>query len=354
MPAGTGLVGAALQGHLTLSIGATIDGHAVLRAPAGLISVEAKRWQARAPAQAPLRRRRDRRGHVIRRLPRPAGRPLPRAAAHARRPGRGPGEHRPRAARSRRGRRAAGRALAPVALLRAADPRRSDRHDRRLRLRRSVDAVRRSRRGPARHARVHDPRAPRGLPLARGTARRGPDGAAARRDRARPVLARRKRRRARARPARRRRAGLLAALQVPAGALRGRAPRARVRAAPPLAGVSRVGASCTEGSGRSPSAGPSPRTSPVRPRLCRRAISRSPSRRAGWPAGRPAISFAMRLRSCRAKWGVEAPISWRTSSTVTSRAMLAAGVFGFAHAASPRPIRSAAQQLLRGRPACGG
>ena len=49
------------------------------------------------------------------------------------------------------------------------------------------------------------------------------------------------------------------------------------------------------------------------------AISRSPSTRAGWSGGRPAIRFRIRLRSWSAKWGVEAPISWRTSSTVGSR-----------------------------------
>ena len=55
-----------------------------------------------------------------------------------------------------------------------------------------------------------------------------------------------------------------------------------------------------------------------KPSFCRRAISRSPSIRAGWSSGRPRISRAMRLRICSAKCGVEAPISWRTSSTVTS------------------------------------
>ena len=50
-----------------------------------------------------------------------------------------------------------------------------------------------------------------------------------------------------------------------------------------------------------------------------RAISRSPSTRAGWSGGRPATRFWIRLRIWSAKWGVEAPISWRTSSTVGSR-----------------------------------
>ena len=46
----------------------------------------------------------------------------------------------------------------------------------------------------------------------------------------------------------------------------------------------------TDGSGRSPSSAGSPRTSPVKPSSVRRAISRSPSMRAGWSAGRPLIS----------------------------------------------------------------
>ena len=46
----------------------------------------------------------------------------------------------------------------------------------------------------------------------------------------------------------------------------------------------------------------------------------------------PAISRAMRLRICSAKCGVEAPMSWRTSSTVTSWSALPAdGTLGFAH-----------------------
>ena len=39
----------------------------------------------------------------------------------------------------------------------------------------------------------------------------------------------------------------------------------------------------------------------------------------GPPAAAPRISLRIRLRSCSAKCGVEAPISWRTSSTVTAR-----------------------------------
>src|ERR1700744_5746102 len=62
-----------------------------------------------------------------------------------------------------------------------------------------------------------------------------------------------------------------------------------------------------------------PRTSPVKPSRSRRAISVSPRTRAGSPAGSGAISVRMRLRSCSAKCGVELPISWRTSSTVTGR-----------------------------------
>ena len=78
------------------------------------------------------------------------------------------------------------------------------------------------------------------------------------------------------------------------------------------------------------------------PRRCSRgatsrAISRSPSVRAGWSAGRPSISFAIRLRSCSAKCGVEAPMSWRTSSTVTSwPGALRAGCSNFAHGLSSR------------------
>src|SRR4029079_6991472 len=53
------------------------------------------------------------------------------------------------------------------------------------------------------------------------------------------------------------------------------------------------------------------------PRRSRRAISTSPSRRAGSSSGRPAIRVRMRLRSWRAKCGVEAPISCRTSATDT-------------------------------------
>ena len=169
----------------------------------------------------------------------------------------------------------------------------------------AVDAVRRPRRGRDRHARVHDPRAPQRLPLARGAA-------GGRADRPRCTAA------SRSRCSRSARRGavlvlaplvvdvprLLAALQDAARALRGRAPRARVRAAAGAeAGRLSARRRLSEGSGRSPSAGPSPRASPRQPELCRRAISRSPSRRAGWPAGRPAISFAMRLRSCRAKCG---------------------------------------------------
>ena len=85
----------------------------------------------------------------------------------------------------------------------------------------------------------------------------------------------------------------------------------------PRLGSGPGGDASSEGSGRSPGA-PSPRVSPVSPRLSRRAISRSPSTRAGCPSASPAISRAMRLRSCRAKWGVEAPINSRTSSTLTS------------------------------------
>ena len=67
------------------------------------------------------------------------------------------------------------------------------------------------------------------------------------------------------------------------------------------------------------------------PSRSRRAISRSPSMRAGWSAGRPGIRRAMRSRICRAKCGVEAPISWRTSSTDLVAGRLADGALGFAH-----------------------
>ena len=79
------------------------------------------------------------------------------------------------------------------------------------------------------------------------------------------------------------------------------------------------GAAVTDGSGARPSSPGWPRTSPVRPRP---RGGRSRARPRCGRGGRPAAarsSLAMRLRSCSAKCGVEAPISWRTSSTVTSR-----------------------------------
>ena len=39
----------------------------------------------------------------------------------------------------------------------------------------------------------------------------------------------------------------------------------------------------------------------------------------------------MRFRSCSAKCGVEAPMSWRTSSTVTSWPARRGWILGFAH-----------------------
>src|SRR3954453_17920420 len=78
------------------------------------------------------------------------------------------------------------------------------------------------------------------------------------------------------------------------------------------------GGALTDGSGGRPSPASTPRPSPEYPSCVRRAISRSPSTRAGWPGGRPAMSRAIRLRICSAKCGVDAPMSWRTSSRVTS------------------------------------
>ena len=99
------------------------------------------------------------------------------------------------------------------------------------------------------------------------------------------------------------------------------APLTSGGATPPAgasAGTRGVGSSSpSDGSARWPSWKPSPRISPVTPRRSSRAISCSPRRRAGSSSGRPAISVRMRLRSCSAKCGVEAPISWRTSSTDT-------------------------------------
>ena len=55
------------------------------------------------------------------------------------------------------------------------------------------------------------------------------------------------------------------------------------------------------------------------------AILLSPSTRAGWPAGSGSIRRRMRLRTCSAKWGVEAPARARMSSAVTSAARRRAG-----------------------------
>src|SRR3954454_14380441 len=73
------------------------------------------------------------------------------------------------------------------------------------------------------------------------------------------------------------------------------------------------------GSSRSPGAPGWPRCSPSNAIFSRRAISRSPSTRAGSSGGSVLIKWRIRLRSCSAKCGVDAPISWRTSSTVGSR-----------------------------------
>ena len=48
------------------------------------------------------------------------------------------------------------------------------------------------------------------------------------------------------------------------------------------------------------------------------AILRSPSSRAGWPAGSGSIRRWIRLRTWSAKWGVEAPARARMSSALTS------------------------------------
>ena len=205
-----------------------------------------------------------------------------------------------------------------------------------------------------RHARLHDPRAPQRLPLARDAARRRPDGAVPQRGGRRHARRRRAvadagwsrrccstcpvflfsfRRAARSASARRATSACSPpAAEPPArhaldrrgcGSSRRRARRRR------------GGRQVERGSGSRRRPSPSPRVSPWRPSSCRRAISRSPSRAPGGRAGRPAISAAMRLRSCSAKCGVEAPISWRTSSTVTSSrrdALQAVGVLGLAHA----------------------
>src|SRR3954471_16393097 len=49
--------------------------------------------------------------------------------------------------------------------------------------------------------------------------------------------------------------------------------------------------------------------------------------RAGWSAGRSQIRLRIRLRICRAKCGVEAPISCRMSSTVGSRTIRSGGSY---------------------------
>ena len=64
-------------------------------------------------------------------------------------------------------------------------------------------------------------------------------------------------------------------------ARRERAFAGRSLSAGGLSSAGSLGGSSSEGSGRSPSAGPSPRVSPAKPRRSRRAISRSPSTRAG-------------------------------------------------------------------------
>ena len=110
-------------------------------------------------------------------------------------------------------------------------------------------------------------------------------------------------------------------LQTAARALRRRAARAHLRG-PALSAHGLGGRAGAERRATAAAARPRPRPrrgSRRRSRgACRRAISRSPSTRAGCSGGRSAISLAMRLRSCSAKCGVEAPISWRTSSTLTS------------------------------------
>src|ERR1700722_17468231 len=83
-------------------------------------------------------------------------------------------------------------------------------------------------------------------------------------------------------------------------------------------------ATLNEGNGSSPSLPASPRVSPVKPRRSSRSISRSPSIRAGCSGGSSAIKRSMRLRSCGAKGGVEAPISSRAPSPPPPRGALPA------------------------------
>ena len=94
----------------------------------------------------------------------------------------------------------------------------------------------------------------------------------------------------------------------------------------PAGGRQRAVGSFTDASGLSPGSARWPRCSPSKPR--RRRAAPSPARRArerDGRAGRPAISRAIRLRSCSAKCGVDAPHSSRTSSTLTCGAPLRLG-----------------------------
>ncbi len=74
----------------------------------------------------------------------------------------------------------------------------------------------------------------------------------------------------------------------------------------------------SEGIGCSPSFASRPRVSPVDAQALQSRDLALAFHARGMPVGRPAIRRAMRLRSCSAKCGVEAPISSRTSSTLTS------------------------------------
>ena len=95
------------------------------------------------------------------------------------------------------------------------------------------------------------------------------------------------------------------------------------------------------GSARWPSCSGSPRdlageAEPLEPRDLLLAVAAAPGRR----AAAPRISLRMRLRSWSAKCGVEAPMSWRTSSTVTWRlGAQALGLLGFGHARDLRALR---------------
>ena len=365
------------------SIGATIDGHARPRA------------LGRGAAERVAKRNAGRRGRPRKR--RPGGAAARRAPRRLRRATARPSRQLERAAAARREPRRTARARAacatprsgaardpavvgerpeapwhPVAALRAADPRRGDRHGRRAG--NSSTVARRGGRSspalvrrPARHARVHDPRAPQpATARTRSCSRRSRPRVSTRRIALALFGARRaERRRADVAPLVARRAGLLAALQAPARALRGRAARARVRAASASARAACRPASLQPSARRTDGSGRSPGGRALAARLAGRAEllqardlalafqrargARRAGRRSAWRSG---------LRSCSAKCGVEAPISCRTSSTVTSpRAPCGSGRGSSASlTGSPLPavIRPAATDASSRRTACVG